>query len=247
MGIGRVRHAWIAVVCGLALIVAQSAGAQAANLERGTVVIDPAHGGVDVGARIADQVSEKDVTQAEAERLRSLLTAEGFRVVLTRDGEADSGSLDHRAEIANRTHAVACLVVHASSSTSGVLVGTSALRSAVMRALNPAREDARTGVPWSRAQEAYLPQSGLLANQIGTALTRAGIPATMMRVMIRPLDNLTCPAISIEIGTLDEEGSKPTPVTDGGYQQRIAEAIAASLQLWRNQAQPAEDVRGAGH
>ncbi|MBB5059758.1 N-acetylmuramoyl-L-alanine amidase [Granulicella aggregans] len=229
----------------MAAFVAQPAGSQAANLDRSTIVLDAAHGGIDGGAQIGEQVAEKDVTLTVAERLRVLLTADGFHVVMTRDGEADGGSLDHRAEVANRSNAVACVVVHASSSTKGVLVGTSALRSSVMRAANRPREEARTGVPWGRAQEAYVAQSGLLANQIGTALTRAGIPATMMRVMMRPLDNLTCPAISIEVGALSGEGAKATPVTDGGYQQRLAEAIAASLQLWRNQAQPADSM-GAG-
>jgi N-acetylmuramoyl-L-alanine amidase len=64
----------------------------------------------------------------------------------------------------------------------------------------------------------------------------------MMRVMMRPLDNLTCPAVSIEIGVLEAGGSFPTPVTDSGYQQRVAESIAESLQAWRNQAEPVDSV-----
>jgi N-acetylmuramoyl-L-alanine amidase len=240
--------AWVATtICVLGMAAAQHAGAQVAGLDRSAVAIDPAHGGADGGAQISEQVFEKDVTLAVAVRLQTLLSARGFRVVITRDSSGDGGSLDHRAETANRARAVACLVVHASSSTKGVLIGTSALRSAMMRTSSRPSEDARTGVPWSRAQENYVSQSGLLANQIGTALTRAGIPATMMRVMMRPLDNLICPAISIEVGVLSEEGSKPTPVTDSGYQQRIAESIAASLQVWRNQAQPVDSARGAGH
>jgi N-acetylmuramoyl-L-alanine amidase len=227
------------------MAAATPAGAQSASFDRSAIVIDPAHGGTDDGARIGEQVLEKDVSLAVAERLRVLLVARGFHVVMTRDGQGDGRTLDQRAEVANRSRAVACLVVHASSSTAGVLVGTSTLKSAVMRASIPS-QNARTGVPWSRAQEAYLSQSSLLANQIGTGLTRAGIAATMMRVMMRPLDNLTCPAVSIEIGVLRESGSKSTPVTDGAYQQRVAESIAASLQQWRDQAQPADSVQGTG-
>jgi N-acetylmuramoyl-L-alanine amidase len=227
------------------MAAAQRAGAQVVSFDRSAIVIDPAHGGADEGARIGEQTLEKDVTLALAERLHALLAARGLRVVMTRDGQGDGGTLDQRAEVANRSRAVACLVVHASSSTAGVLVGTSTLKSAVMRASIPS-QNARTGVPWSRAQEAYLSQSSLLANQIGTGLTRAGIAATMMRVMMRPLDNLTCPAVSIEIGVLRESGSKSTPVTDGAYQQRVAESIAASLQAWRDQAQPPNSVQGPG-
>jgi len=116
-----------------------------------------------------------------------------------------------------------------------------------MRAASHPGEDAKAGVPWSRAQEAYVLQSGLLANHIGTGLTRAGIAATMMRVMMRPLDSLTCPAVSIEIGVLRESGSNSTPVTDAGYQQQIAESIAASLQVWQDQAQPPDSMQGTGH
>jgi N-acetylmuramoyl-L-alanine amidase len=246
VGNGRGGLAWGAVAICVLAMAARPAGAQSASFDRSAVVIDPAHGGVDGGAQIAEQLLEKDVTLAVAERLRVLLAAQGFNVVMTRDGDEDGGSLDHRAEVANRAHAVACLVVHASSRTTGVLVGTSALRSAVMRASTLSREDAGTDVPWSRAQEAYIAQSGLLANEIGTALTRAGIPATMMRVVMKPLDNLTCPAISIEVGVLSGEGSKTTPVTDAGYQQRVAESIAASLQLWRSRARSADSMQGAG-
>jgi N-acetylmuramoyl-L-alanine amidase len=241
--VGRGGLGWLAMgACLSSMIAATSAGAQAASFDRSAVVIDPAHGGADGGAQIAGQVQEKEVTLAVAERLRALLGARGFHVVMTRDGQGDGGGPDQRAEVANRSRAVACVVIHASSSMKGVLVGTSSLRSAVMRASSRPDGDARAGVPWSRAQEPYIAQSGLLANQIGTGLTRAGIPATMMRVMIRPLDNLTCPAVSIELGVLSEARSNATPVTDVEYQQRVAESIAASLQAWRNQADPADSV-----
>ncbi len=246
MGVGGVRLGLAAAICVLAMAAAQRAGAQVVSFDRSAIVIDPAHGGVDDGARIGEQALEKDVTLAVAERLRALLAARGFRVVMTRDGSGDGGTLDQRAQLANESHSFACLVLHASDRTKGVLVGTSALRSAVMRAASHPGEDAKAGVPWNRAQEAYVLQSGLLANQIGTGLTREGIAVTMMRVMMRPLDNLTCPAVSIEIGVLRESGSNSTPVTDAGYQQRIAESIAASLQVWRNQAQPPDSVQGPG-
>jgi N-acetylmuramoyl-L-alanine amidase len=48
-----------------------------------------------------------------------------------------------------------------------------------------------------------------------------------------------CPAISIEMAPL-HSGSDATPVSDGEYQQRVAEAIAGALIFWKNQAQPPE-------
>ena len=51
-------------------------------------MLDAAHGGVDSGSRIGDSTLEKDVTLALAFRLRSLLAARGFTVVMTRENDA---------------------------------------------------------------------------------------------------------------------------------------------------------------
>jgi N-acetylmuramoyl-L-alanine amidase len=96
-------------------------------------------------------------------------------------------------------------------------------------------------MPWDRAQEPYISQSLALANQVGTALARAKVPLAMGRVAMRPLDNLMCPAVSIEIATLGG-GSDATPVSDEEYQQRVAEAVAGALILWKNQAVQPESV-----
>jgi len=97
-----------------------------------------------------------------------------------------------------------------------------------------------SAVPWDRAQELYLPQSLRLANLVGSAMRRGEVPLAMGRVAMRPMDNLMCPAISIELGPLRSGGSDATPVSDAGYQQRVVDAIAGALVFWRNQAQPPE-------
>ncbi len=98
-------------------------------------MLDPAHGGTDSGARIGDTTLEKNVTLALAFRLRSLLTARGFTVVLTRDSdtatEPNSPSnpltLDDRAGIANHARGAACLLLHATGRGTGVHLYTSEL------------------------------------------------------------------------------------------------------------------------
>jgi N-acetylmuramoyl-L-alanine amidase len=232
------------VLCLLAHVPARAQGTPTFN--RDTVVLDPAHGGTDGGARINDHLEEKDVTLALAGRLRSLLAARGFTVVSTREDDlgARSGtplSTDQRAEMANRAHAVACLVLHASPAGNGIYLGTSALGSPLAAVAqtssgNPAAPS--SPVTWDRAQELYVPQSLGLANQLRTVLSRESLPLASGRVALRPLDNLMCPAVSIEIGPLRVDGSDATPVSDGDYQQRVAEAIAGALIFWKNQAQP---------
>src|SRR5215467_853830 len=52
-----------------------------------TVVIDAGHGGYDRGGIPGQSVSEKDMTLDVAQRLRNVLAASGYRVVMTRDSD----------------------------------------------------------------------------------------------------------------------------------------------------------------
>lgn len=66
-----------------------------------TVVIDPGHGGKDIGARGQGGVVEKDVTLDIAQKLKELIEKKlGVKVVLTRSGD-DFVSLKDRTMIAN--------------------------------------------------------------------------------------------------------------------------------------------------
>jgi N-acetylmuramoyl-L-alanine amidase len=83
---------------------APAATGQHAAGPRFVVVLDAAHGGDDGGGQVGGSVAEKTVTLALSVRLRSLLTARGFSVVTTREGNVNLDS-DARAQIAN--HALA--------------------------------------------------------------------------------------------------------------------------------------------
>lgn len=208
------------------------------------VVLDPAHGGQDAGATLGDKIYEKDVTLAIAARLRATLTAAGFTVVATRDSDSvdpNPMTSDQRAEIANRAHALACLVIHATTSGPGVHLYTSALQ--------PPEEDSSSNVPltpraafvpvpWEQAQAASVSQSLRLAGDLSAALGKANLPVVSGREPVRPLDNLECPAVAIELAPLPVAGSDATPVTDAEYQQRVAATLTAALQAWRNQVDP---------
>jgi N-acetylmuramoyl-L-alanine amidase len=216
-----------------ALLACQAAPAQTA-FNRDLIVLDPAHGGSNIGAQISDHLLEKDVTMAMALRLRSLLAARGFTVVLTRTGDT-ALSTDQRAELANRAHAVACLVLHATASGNGVHLAISTLNPAVTI-------DPSAPIPWDNAQAGYLPQSQRLSDQIAAALNRSHLPLLTDQAALKPLDNLMCPARSVELAPLVSGDSVATPVTDPAYQQRVDAAIAGALIFWRNQAQPVVTV-----
>jgi N-acetylmuramoyl-L-alanine amidase len=217
----------------LATLSATTTHAQSTTppLNRNVVVLDPAHGGSDNGAAITPNLPEKQFTLAFANRLRILLTNAGFTVVTTRDADPAAATPltpDQRAGTANHVHALACILIHATpSGSSGAHLFTSTL--------TPSDEpaDPTTPTSWNTAQVPYLPLSLRLANQLGLSLIHANIPTILSPAPIRPIDNLTCPAIALELSPLSS-----TPLTDATYQQHTAQAITTALIAWRNQ-QPA--------
>jgi N-acetylmuramoyl-L-alanine amidase len=199
-----------------------------------TIVIDPAHGGADNGSRISDNIVEKDVTLALAFRLRSLLTARGFNVVLTRaDDKATNTNppfapltLDDRAGIANHERASACIFLHATSSGSGVHIYTSEL--------TPAPGEL-TAAPWLTLQAPWVTQSQHLAGRIADALNRSRIPLVDGYASIRPVDSTACPALVFELAPRTDD---PDSINDDSYQQSVAQAAANALILWKDAVLP---------
>ena len=199
----------------------------APTLYRNLIFLDPAHGGADTGASLPNSLLEKNITLALASRIKTLLTAAGFTVITSHETDTDL-TTDQRAEIANHAHPTACLVLHATDSGNGVHIITSTL------APPDEFEGPHPTVLWNSAQASSVSQSLNLANEIGLALQHAKLPVILSRASVRPIDNLTCPAVAIEIAPLVPADSDPTPITNAAYQQRIVRAIAAALISWRN-------------
>jgi N-acetylmuramoyl-L-alanine amidase len=65
----------------------QASRASASGSSGLTVVIDAGHGGHDRGGIPGQRISEKDMTLDVAQRLRNVLAASGYRVVMTRDSD----------------------------------------------------------------------------------------------------------------------------------------------------------------
>ncbi len=79
-----------------------------------TIVLDPGHGGEDPGAISRKGQKEKDVTLAVAKELRSLLSARGLNVVLTRESDIYI-PLENRTVIANQKKADLFISIHANA------------------------------------------------------------------------------------------------------------------------------------
>lgn len=227
------------VICALAASVAALASPpqqpalpprpSASVLPQFLIVLDAAHGGTDTGAHLGANLEEKDLVLSLSIRLRSMLSARGVSVVTTRESDVTLPSAQ-RAALTNAHKPTACLILHASDSGSGIHLFASSLP--------PARP--ATFLPWDQAQAAYLPQSLRWAGEINTAMTHAGVPVTLGRTAMQPLDNMTCAAAAVEIAPLTKDGAITAALTDPDYQSRILAGLAAAVEAWRRDwgAQP---------
>jgi N-acetylmuramoyl-L-alanine amidase len=200
---------------------------------RNLILLDPAHGGPDSGAHLPDNALEKNVTLAFAQRLRPALAAQGFTVVATRDSDPTAGlATDQRAGTANHTRPLACILIHATATGSGIHLASSSLTQLDGTSTPP------RALAWDRAQAPTLPMSLRLANEIGLALVDAHLPVLLMRASVPPIDNVICPAVVIEVAPLSTSSGNTTAVTDAAYQQRIADAVANAVASFRTHNAP---------
>jgi N-acetylmuramoyl-L-alanine amidase len=187
------------------------------------VLLDPAHGGTDTGAMLDPATPEKTYTLALAEQLRAALNAHGIRSIMTRTSDVTLDK-DARATTANRSHASACISLHATSTGNGVHLFTSSLPP--MTEADPRR----AFLPWQTAQAAYETSSLRLESDVDAAMTQQHIPVLIARTSIQPLDSMACPAVDVEVAPLDAN----TPLSDPGYQQKVVGALDAALVAWRS-------------
>ncbi len=190
------------------------------------VVLDAAHGGNNLGARLqagtdGSDLDEKTFTLNLANRLSAQLRARFISVTLTRTADVDISG-DARAESMNHAHAAACLSLHATTAGNGVHLFTSSLPPSAAPA------ELRDFVPWQTAQSNFITQSLRLESEVKTALAREQIPVLLGRATLMPLESATCPAIAVEIAPLNAS----TPATDPKYQQQIVDALVAALTHW---------------
>jgi N-acetylmuramoyl-L-alanine amidase len=215
-----------------------------------TVVIDPGHGGEELGTQGAKGTHEKEITLSVARRLRALIeTRLGLKVFLTRDDDRTM-SLDERSAFANNHKADVFLSIHANSAVRPALKGAEVYYLTVERADEEARKKAEentTTLPalgggnraidlilWETAQARYLEQSATLAGMIEQAL-RSKIemsPRAVQQAPFRVLVGANMPAALVEIGYLSN-ADQETQLTTAAYQDQVAQALLDALTKFR--------------
>ncbi len=161
------------------------------------VVLDPAHGGTDLGARGTEGIRESDVVMQFAAQVKKSLEFQGFQVILTRDGN-DNPSFDDRSARVNAQRGAVFITLHVASTG---LAGTA--RVYVMPELPPA-EHPNGLIQWDKAQGPFVGLSKKLGDLVQAELAKRfkGSPTTAQVAPVRQLRTTAAPAIAVEISSV---------------------------------------------
>jgi len=208
-----------AVTPGAAVSVS-SAQLQQAGLN--IVVLDPAHGGTDPGARGSGGIRESDIVLDLAAQVRRALEAEGFQVVQTRQGN-ENPSFDDRSATANAQRGAVFVTLHISSTG---FPGT--VRVYVNSDL-PMVTDSNGLIPWDRAQAPFLGLSRKFGDLIQGMLVQRfkGSPEVAQTAGVRQLRTTAAPAIAVEISSVAVQDRAEIDRMAPGVADAIARGVAA--------------------
>jgi N-acetylmuramoyl-L-alanine amidase len=198
------------------------------------VVLDPAHGGTDTGARGTGGIRESEIVLQFALQVRRALEVQGFQVLQTRVAN-ENPSFDDRSAMANAQIGAVFVSLHVSSTG---LPGT--VRVYVKSDL-PASSGGREAVgliSWDRAQAPFLALSHKLGDfvQGNLAVRFKGSPGSVQGAAIRQLRTTAAPAIAVEISSVS--------VNDRSDLDRMAPGVADAIARGVTDFRPSYVVAG---
>src|SRR3989440_1144171 len=209
MGTGFCRHRLLVASLVVALLASGNSPAAQRSRTSGsssspiTVVIDAGHGGHDRGGIPGQRIAEKDMTLDVAQRLRNVLAASGYRVVMTRDSDVFV-PLPTRVAIANSYRNAIFVCVHFNSTQRRGAAGIETYFYS------------RDSLPLASAVHYYVAGGAPSSNR---GVRRRGYYV---------LRKTNVPAVLVECGFL----TNPTEASyaqTASYRQKLAEEIAAGV------------------
>ena len=203
---------------------ASNSAAAAGRSGLNVVVLDPAHGGTDPGARGTEGISESDEVLQFATATKRALEAQGFQVILTREGN-DNPSFDDRSARANAQRGAVFISLHIASTG---LTGTVRV---YVEPDAPAPNNIPGLIPWDRAQTPFLSLSRKMGDLVQQELSKRfkGSPDTLQTAPVRQLRTTAAPAIAVEISSVSvKERAELDRMVPG-----VADAIARGLTDFR--------------
>lgn len=227
------------------------------------VVLDPGHGGPEVGAKGPGGTLEKDVTLQIARRLRAILVNDlGLQVFLTRDSDVEV-ELDQRTALANNYKADLFVSIHANAARARGASGSEVYFLSYEASDDESRRvaqaegahipEAAAAAPgaagldlilWEMAQAEHLEESSFLASRLQEELAAAagsemrGVKQAPFRVLV----GAAMPAVLVEAAFISNPEEEQQLASEG-FQQQVARALARGIA--RYEAERARRQRGA--
>src|SRR5437016_8984477 len=190
------------VACGTSSAAQRGSAAQSSSSST-TVVIDAGHGGFDRGGIPGQKIPEKEMTLDVAQRLKTLLAAGGYRVVMTRDSDVFV-PLPGRVAIANSYGNAIFVCIHFNSAKR---MGAGGIETYFY---------SRDSLPLASAIHYYVAGRAPSSNR---GVRRRGFYV---------LRKTTIPAVLVECGFLTNPTEAAYAQT-ASYRQKLAEEIAAGV------------------
>jgi N-acetylmuramoyl-L-alanine amidase len=202
--------------------VASPFSAQAQPNGLNIVVLDPAHGGTDPGARGTGGIRESEIVLDFAIQVRRALELQGFQVVQTRQGNEDP-SFDDRSSTANAQRGAVFVTLHISST------GMQGTARVYVNSDLPQVADSNGLVPWDRAQAPFLGLSKTFGDLVQGFLAQRfkGSPDAAQTASVRQLRTTAAPAIAVEISSVTVENRADLDRMAPGVADAIARGAAA--------------------
>ena len=194
------------ILAGLSIVSLACSTSIAAETSRDastTVVIDAGHGGYDRGGIPGQRIAEKTMTLDVAQRLNGLLSAKGYRVVMTRDSDVFV-PLPTRVAIANSYRDAIFVCIHFNSAKR---VGADGIETYFY---------SRDSLPLASAVHYFVAGGAPTPNR---GVRRRGFYV---------LRKTKIPAVLVECGFLTNPGEGEYAQT-ASYRQKLAEEIAAGI------------------
>jgi len=204
------------------------------------IVIDPGHGGNDLGVIVGDAI-EKDLTLQLAKFLKPELEHRlPAHVILTRDGD-QSVSGDRRAEIANRSRADLVLSLHLDGFGDPRARGATGYCPPATVGAGTEGEGGRGPLPvvllpWRDVASGHAVESRALAEAVLSAIELRGQGPTRLRERLSTsLLGVNAPGILLECATLTAPGDRDRVLQEEGLRDLAASIAEGVVAYQRNQ------------
>lgn len=198
-----------------------------------TVVLDAGHGGFDKGAR-SSYGMEKEYALDVARRLRPLLRARGFKVIMTRENDVFL-PLELRARIANQTRDSIFVSIHFNATSNRAAAGFEIFSLTPRGAPSTADDALSLSFLNMQAGSAVDAQSFELSVAVYHSLL-GHIPEFdrgIKRARFAVLRQTKIPSILVEGGFLSETNDSKS-VANPAWRGKLAEAISVGIENYRN-------------